>query len=340
LRQKPPGVNSGLRPRQSNGTIESCISNFASDMSESSSAPIEREPDMAGFRNSLIAAATEVEAVLEEILPQPHGLHRRILEAMRYSIFAGGKRLRPFLVLNCSHLFGVERTSALRVAAAIEAVHTYSLVHDDLPCMDDDDLRRGRPTTHIAFDEATAVLTGDGLLTLAFGILSAPETHPSAELRCELVSRLAQAAGCEGMVGGQMVDMEAGQSRFDFGQIVVLQRMKTGALFEFCCGSAAILGRAGLQHEQRLRSYARDIGLLFQITDDLVDATGSTENAGKKTGKDAEQGKATLVSILGVAGAKQHARTLAESATAVLESYGEKANNLRQLAEFLVTREA
>ena len=313
-------------------------------MSESSSAQkpldLEGEPGLAGFRAGMVATASEVEAVLEQLLPQPNGLHRRILEAMRYAIFAGGKRLRPFLVLNCSHLFGVERAHALRVAAAIETVHTYSLVHDDLPCMDDDDLRRGRPTTHIAFDEATAVLTGDGLLTLAFGVLSAPETHHSAEVRCRLVSRLAQAAGCEGMVGGQMIDMEAEQSRFDFGQIVVLQRMKTGALFEFCCESAAILGRAGPEHEDRLRSYARDIGLLFQITDDLVDAVGSTENAGKKTGKDAERGKATLVSILGVAGAKQQARKLADSAAALLEPYGEKANNLRQLAEFLVTRDA
>ena len=313
-------------------------------MSESSFAKqafeVESERDLASFRAGMAAVAGEVEAVLGTLLPQPHGLHRRILEAMRYAIFAGGKRLRPFLVLNCSYLFGVERTHALRVAAAIEAVHTYSLVHDDLPCMDDDDLRRGRPTTHVAFDEATAVLTGDALLTLAFGVLSAPETHPSADVRCKLMSRLAQAAGCDGMVGGQMIDMEAGESRFDFGQIVVLQRMKTGALFEFCCESAAILGQAGTEHEERLRSYARDIGLLFQITDDLVDALGSTENAGKKTGKDAEQGKATLVSILGVAGAKQQVRKLAESATALLEPYGEKAKSLKQLAEFLVTREA
>jgi len=313
-------------------------------MPESSSAQrsvAERnDPELAEFRAGMVAAASDVDGVLEGLLPQPHGLHGRILEAMRYAVFAGGKRLRPFLVLNCSHLFGVERDCALRVAAAIEAVHTYSLVHDDLPCMDDDDLRRGRPTTHIAFDEATAVLTGDGLLTLAFGVLSAPETHPSPGVRCNLVSRLAQAAGSEGMVGGQMIDMEAGQSRFDFGQIVVLQRMKTGALFEFCCESAAILAQAGPEHAERLRSYARDIGLLFQITDDLVDALGSTESAGKKTGKDAEQGKATLVSILGVTGAKQQARRLADSAAALLEPYGEKANNLRHLTEFLLTRDA
>jgi farnesyl diphosphate synthase len=296
--------------------------------------------DLTAFRAEMVAVAREVDGILETILPQPHGLHRRVLEAMRYAVFAGGKRLRPTLVLNSSRLFDVERTQGLRVAAAIEVLHTYSLVHDDLPCMDDDDLRRGRPTTHIAFDEATAVLTGDGLLTLAFGILAAPETHPSAEVRCELVGRLARAAGSEGMVGGQMIDMEAGESRFDPAQIILLQRMKTGALFEFCCESAAVLGRAGMEDEERLRSYARDIGLLFQITDDLLDALGSTENAGKKTGKDAEQGKATLVSQLGVAGAKQQARKLAENAAATLAPYGEKAKFLKSLAEFLLVREA
>ncbi len=296
-------------------------------------------PDTAAFRAGMLAVAREVDRVLETILPEPHGLHGRVLEAMRYAVFAGGKRLRPYLVLNSARLFDVERAQALRVAAAIEVLHTYSLVHDDLPCMDDDELRRGRPTTHIAFDEATAVLTGDGLLTLAFGILAAQETHPSAEVRCELVGRLARAAGCDGMVGGQMIDMEAGQNQFDFGQIVVLQRMKTGALFEFCCESAAVLGRAGTEHEERLRAYARDVGLLFQITDDLLDALGSTENAGKKTGKDAEQGKATLVSALGVAGATQQARKLAGSAVDVLEPYGEKAIFLRSLAEFLLIRE-
>lgn len=298
------------------------------------------QQDFAGFRTDMAAAAKLVDAALEEILPAPHGLHCRVLDAMRYAIFAGGKRLRPFLVLNCSSLFAIERSRAVRVAAAIEAVHTYSLVHDDLPCMDDDALRRGRPTTHIAFDEATAVLTGDGLQTLAFAILASPETHPSAEVRCELVARLAGAAGHDGMVGGQMIDMEAGQRHLDFGQIVTLQRMKTGALFEFCCESAAILGEAGAEDVKRLRSYARDIGLLFQITDDLLDSLGSADVAGKKTGKDVEQGKATLVAVLGVDGAQEEARKLAESAAAALEHYGDNASGLRQLADYLVQRKA
>lgn len=292
------------------------------------------------FQGDMTAAAMQVDAVLEQILPPQHGLHRRVVEAMRYAIFAGGKRLRPFLVLNCSRLFDVEPARAARVAAAIEAVHTYSLVHDDLPCMDDDALRRGRPTTHVAFDEATAVLTGDGLQTLAFAILASPETHPSAETRCELVGRLAAAAGHDGMVGGQMIDMEAGRQHLDFGQIVTLQRMKTGALFEFCCESGAILGGADTEDFARLRSYARDIGLLFQITDDLLDILGSTEVAGKKTGKDAEQGKATLVATLGVDGAREEARKLAESAASALEIYGDNASSLVQLAHYLLQRDS
>jgi farnesyl diphosphate synthase len=314
-------------------------------MSEPSLAVNTRNPasandEFVALRAKMHSAAREVDAVLEQILPQPRGLHRRILESMRYAVFAGGKRLRPFLVLNCSSLFDVERAHALRVAAAIEAVHTYSLVHDDLPCMDDDDLRRGRPTTHIAFDEATAVLTGDGLQSLAFAILAAPESHPSAAIRCELVARLARAAGHDGMVGGQMIDMEAGQRHFDFGQIVVLQRMKTGALFEFCCESAAVLAGAGVEHQERLRNYARDIGLLFQITDDLLDALGSTQSAGKKTGKDASQGKATLVSVLGVEGAKQQALKLADACAAHLEIYDQKAADLSRLATYLLIRDS
>lgn len=288
----------------------------------------------------MAGAATQVDGVLEQILPPAQGLHRRVVEAMRYAVFAGGKRLRPFLVLNCSRLFDVEPSRAARVAAAIEAVHTYSLVHDDLPCMDDDALRRGRPTTHVAFDEATAVLTGDGLQTFAFAILASPETHPSAEVRCELVARLAAAAGHDGMVGGQMIDMEAGERHLDFGEIVTLQRMKTGALFEFCCESGAILGGAGEEDFARLRSYARDIGLLFQITDDLLDTLGSTETAGKKTGKDAEQGKATLVATLGIEGAREEARKLAASAAAALENYGDNASGLRQLTDYLLQRDS
>ena len=196
------------------------------------------------LRMKMHIAARQVEDMLEQVLPKPRGLHRRVHEAMRYAVFAGGKRLRPFLVLSCANLFGVESSRALRVAAAIEALHTYSLIHDDLPCMDDDDLRRGRPTTHVAFDEATAVLAGDALLTIAFEILSDPATHPSADVRCRLVAELAKAAGSAGMVGGQMIDMEAVEQPLGYHETVALQRMKTGALFEFCC-EAGRHSRAG-----------------------------------------------------------------------------------------------
>jgi farnesyl diphosphate synthase len=216
--------------------------------------------------------------------------------------------------LQSAGLFGVKPEWAARTAAAIEAVHTYSLVHDDLPCMDDDDLRRGRPTTHKAFDEATAVLAGDALLTSAFEILAAPATHDSAEVRCRLVQELAKAAGSDGMIGGQMIDMQAPSGAFGTDEVILLQQLKTGALFEFCCVAGPILGQAGGKDEDRLRSYARDIGLIFQITDDLLDELGSAEKTGKTVGKDKHQGKATLVSLLGVAAAREKAEALARRA--------------------------
>jgi farnesyl diphosphate synthase len=285
-------------------------------------------------------AAREVEAVLDRVLPKPHGLHSRVHEAMRYAIFAGGKRLRPFLVLASAGLFSVELGSALRVAAAIESLHTYSLIHDDLPCMDDDDLRRGRPTTHVAFDEATAVLAGDALLTVAFEILSGRETHASAEVRCQLIDKLAKAAGSDGMIGGQMIDMEAVKQPLDSDDVVLLQRMKTGALFEFSCEAGPILAEAGAEDRDRLKNYARHFGLTFQITDDLLDAVGSAEKTGKQVGKDEAQGKATLVSILGVEGARQEAEKLANRAVKLLELYDEKARSLRELPFFLLDRES
>ena len=300
----------------------------------------ERAQPFFGLRMKMHVAARQVEDMLEQILPQPAGLHSRVHEAMRYAIFAGGKRLRPFLVLSCAKLFGVEGSRSLRVAAAIEALHTYSLIHDDLPCMDDDDLRRGRPTTHVAFDEATAVLAGDALLTIAFEILSDPATHPSADVRCRLVAELAKAAGSAGMVGGQMIDMVAAEQPLGYNETVVLQRMKTGALFEFCCEAGAILAQASPDDHDRLRNYARDFGLLFQITDDLLDAVGTVESAGKAVAKDQQQGKATLVSILGVAGARQEATRLAQRAGASLEPYGAEADDLRDLPLFLIDRDA
>lgn len=285
-------------------------------------------------------AAKRVEETLERILPKPHGLHARVQEAMRYATFAGGKRLRPFLVLHCAKLFKVEPANALRVAAAIEVLHTYSLVHDDLPCMDDDDLRRGRPTTHKAFDEATAVLAGDALLTIAFEILSAEATHPSPDVRCRLVSRLAEAAGSEGMIGGQMIDMQAPERAFGADEIVLLQRLKTGQLFEFACEAGAILGQASNDDRDRLRSYARDMGLVFQITDDLLDVTSTAEKTGKAVGKDKDQGKATLVSIHGIEGARAEAEKLAHRAIATLAPYGENAAELCALPFFLLDRES
>jgi len=293
-----------------------------------------------GLRRALEAAAHGVERMLEDVLPKPHGLQARVHEAMRYAIFAGGKRLRPFLVLQSAALFEVAGTGALRTAAAIEVLHTYSLVHDDLPSMDDDDLRRGQPTAHRAFDEATAVLAGDALLTIAFEILSHPATHASAEVRCRLVSRLAEAAGSNGMIGGQMIDMRAPNSSFGADEVVLLQRLKTGQLFEFACEAGAILAEAGAEHETRLRAYARDMGLVFQITDDLLDVTSTAEKTGKAVGKDQGAGKATLVSIMGVEGARQEARRIAARAVAGLDAYDSKAAALRELLPFLLERDA
>jgi len=293
-----------------------------------------------GLAAALDKAAKATEATLERVLPPPHGLHSRIHEAMRYATFAGGKRLRPFLVIECAGLFGVDAARASRTAAAIEVLHTYSLVHDDLPCMDDDDLRRGRPTTHKAFDEATAVLAGDGLNTIAFEILAHPETHPSAEVRCRLVARLAEAAGCNGMIGGQMTDMVAATRRFDAEEIKLLQRLKTGQLFEFSCEAGAILAAAGPEHQERLRGFARDMGLVFQITDDLLDVTSTAEKTGKAVGKDKDHGKATLVSISGIDGARAEAAKIADRAVQALAPYGEKAAALKALLPFLLTRES
>ena len=299
----------------------------------------ERASKFAELHRAMSATGRSVEEVLALLLPEPHGLHARVHEAMRYAVFAGGKRLRPFLVLSCARLFDVDPARALRVGAAIEAMHTYSLVHDDLPCMDDDDLRRGQPTVHVAFDEATAVLAGDALLTFAFEVLSDHATHPSAEVRCRLISKLAEASGSDGMIGGQMIDMQATEHALDDSGIVTLQRMKTGALFDFCCQAGAILGEAGAEHRNRLRDYARDFGLVFQITDDVLDVLGAPEKTGKAVGKDKEQGKATLVSVYGVEGAMREAERLAQRAIATLTPYGAKTADLRALALFLLERE-
>ena len=294
----------------------------------------------ASLLQAMTASAKVVEGTLERVLPKPHGLHARIHEAMRYATFAGGKRLRPFLVLHSAKMFGVDPSRAARAAAAIEVLHTYSLVHDDLPCMDDDDLRRGRPTAHKAFDEATAVLAGDALLTIAFEILADAATHPSAEVRLRLIARLAEAAGHDGMIGGQMIDMQAPDRAFGPDEIMLLQRLKTGQLFEFSCEAGPILGEAGDADRKRLRDYAHDMGLVFQITDDLLDVTSTAEKTGKAVGKDKDQGKATLVSIHGVEGARAEAGKLARRAAETLSPYGPAADPLRELPLFLLDRDS
>ena len=287
------------------------------------------------------AAAVTVkltDSILEGLLKAPPGLEARVYEAMRYSALAPGKRLRPLLVLASSRLFGVARRSALQVAAAIEMVHAYSLIHDDLPAMDNSDLRRGRPTCHKAFDEATAILAGDGLLTMAFEALSHPDTHGHAAVRCELVAALAGAAGAAGMVGGQMIDLIAETQTLELGAITRLQRMKTGALIAFACEAGAILAQAPHEARLALRGYAHDLGLAFQIADDLLDVEGSAEETGKPVGADAAAGKATFVSILGVERARAQAELLINQAVAHLDLFEQRAELLRQVARFVIDR--
>jgi farnesyl diphosphate synthase len=291
------------------------------------------------FDAALAEAAALTDAVIDRLIAVPEGLESRVFEAMRYAVLAPGKRLRPFLVLASAKLFSVARRSALQVAAAIELVHAYSLVHDDLPAMDNSDLRRGRPTCHKAFDEATAVLAGDGLLTLAFEVLAHPDTHGDAAVRSELVAALAAAAGGHGMVGGQMIDLIAEhRPDLDIGAITRLQRLKTGALIAFSCEAGAILGKAATEARLSLRGYAHDLGLAFQIADDLLDVEGSAGETGKPVGQDAAAGKATFVSILGIERARGQAQLLVSQASAHLDMFEEKAELLRQAARFVVER--
>ena len=288
------------------------------------------------FQDALARCAAETDALLDRLLPPDAFPAPRVTEAMRYAALGQGKRLRPFLVVESAALFGVPRAQALRAGAALECVHCYSLVHDDLPAMDDDDLRRGKPTTHKAFDEATAILAGDALLTYAFEILGEEDTHPDPKVRLRLVSGLAKAAGVAGMVGGQMLDIEA-ESRFETGisQIELIQSLKTGALFRFACEAGAIMGGAD---PAPLIRYAGKIGLAFQIADDILDVESTPEALGKATQKDKEMGKATFVDLLGMDEAKARAAALVEEAIASLAVYGEKAAVLNAAARFIVER--
>lgn len=275
---------------------------------------------------------------ISDLLPEAHGGEDRLIEAIRYSVLQGGKRLRPFLVVETARLFGVSLESSLQSACAIEFVHCYSLIHDDLPAMDDDDLRRGKPSCHKQFDEATAILAGDGLLTYAFEVLADKDTHHNPEVRCELVTALAKAAGCNGMAGGQMMDLIAENQDFDQDEIIRLQRLKTGALFSVSCEMGAILGRTSQNIRHNLIRYANALGLAFQMTDDILDAEGNRSETGKTVQKDEIAGKATLVGLLGKERAKEQANMLVTQAIRHLDSFDRRADILRLLAKYVVKR--
>ncbi|TRD09941.1 polyprenyl synthetase family protein [Erythrobacter insulae] len=283
----------------------------------------------------------EIDSVFDAFLPVPDDTRARLVEAMRYAAIGGGKRVRPLLVVSTAELFGVDRTAALRAGAAIEAIHVYSLIHDDLPCMDDDDLRHGKPTLHKVFDEATAVLAGDSLHALAFEILADTGTSADPFVRSELIATLGTASGMNGMAGGQIMDMVADEEGIDYDlhSITKLQQLKTGALLAASVEMGAILGKVPPEGRAHLRAYSRDIGLAFQIADDLLDVTGDQELAGKALRKDAEQGKQTFVTLMGVDQARDQARALVDQAVAHLGNHGEEADVLRALARFIVERD-
>ncbi|MBC6444401.1 MAG: polyprenyl synthetase family protein [Alphaproteobacteria bacterium GM202ARS2] len=266
------------------------------------------------------------------------GGERRLYEAMAYVLEGGGKGLRGFLVLSSSALFDVPRAYALRVAAAVELVHSYSLVHDDLPSMDDDDLRRGRVTCHKRYDEATAILVGDALLTLAFEILAQDKTHPDALVRCRLIESLARKSGAQGMVGGQMADIVAQNGTLASAEITSMQEMKTGALLFFSCVSGGILADAKQADRRALEAYARAIGLAFQIADDILDETGDEKTLGKRAGKDKDAAKATFVALLGLDGAKAKAQELIDEAIAQMARFGKKGQTMCHIAQFIIDR--
>jgi farnesyl diphosphate synthase len=282
---------------------------------------------------------SEIDALLGALLDIPSDARARLYEAMGYAALGGGKRLRPLLVVAACGLFHIDRDRALRVAAAVECIHVYSLIHDDLPAMDDDDLRRGKPTVHKAFDEATAILAGDSLHALAFEILADERTHEDPFVRVELIADLARAAGPAGMAGGQMMDLAAAQANLDINGVTRLQQLKTGALIAFCLEAGAIMGRVPIEGRTKLRGYARDVGLAFQIADDLLDEEGEEAKTGKKVGKDREQGKGTFVSLLGRERARQQAELLVAQAIAHLQSYGREADLLRSIARFSIARD-
>lgn len=300
-------------------------------------SPREASPEL---QTAMREAAEGIRTTIETLLPLTDVPENKLVEAMRYASLEGGKRLRPFLVIETAKLFGVDIVRAKRVGAALEFVHCYSLVHDDLPAMDDADLRRGRPSLHKQYDEAMAVLAGDALLTLAFEVIAEGETHHDPYVRCELTSLLAKAAGMQGMVGGQVLDLMGEKENFDVGQISRLHRMKTGMLMAFACEAGAVLGKADETRRKALRNYAFDLGLAFQVTDDILDVEGDPAKTGKDTGKDAASGKSTFVTTLGSEQAKMRAEMLVHQAIRHLHVFDSRADILRAFALYVLERRA
>ena len=300
-----------------------------SDVGKVSAAPV---------KEALTDFAAKMTATLESLLPQTDGPESKLFDAMRYSALGTGKFLRPYIVRTAAQMFDVPEKHYLRAGAAVEMVHTYSLIHDDLPAMDDDDMRRGRPSCHIAFDEATAILAGDALLTLSFEVLAGVDTHPDPLVRSDLVMMLAARSGGAGMVGGQMIDLESEHAVVDAALIARLETMKTGALISYSSAAGAILGQAGAEAIKTLETFGFELGLAFQITDDLLDVEGDEDDVGKKVGKDAKAGKATFLSALGVDGARSEARRVTDSALSRLDMFGAQADALRSVAEFVLAR--
>ncbi|MSO91364.1 MAG: polyprenyl synthetase family protein [Acetobacteraceae bacterium] len=300
------------------------------------------EDDNTPLADALRRCAATAERALDNLLPEIEGAEARLAEAMRYSTLGGGKRLRAFLVMESAALFAASPTCAARVAASVEMLHAYSLIHDDLPAMDNDDLRRGKLTAHRQFDEATAILAGDALQCRAFEILGEPDTHSDPQARCELVMALGAAAGARGMAGGQMIDMlaeaRASTNPLSGPEITRLQALKTGKLIQYSAEAGAILGHAPQSQRHQLASYGRDLGVAFQIADDLLDAEGMAAETGKATRKDAAAGKATMVTILGLDMARAHADMLAQQAASHLDGFGPGADHLRALTAFVVSR--
>ncbi|MDB2438273.1 polyprenyl synthetase family protein [Hellea sp.] len=290
------------------------------------------------FPTRLASVAAEMEATLAAVLPKPEGHQSVIMEAMRYAALGGGKRLRPFLMVETAHMLGYTDKGVYIAAAALECLHVYSLVHDDLPCMDDDDLRRGKPTVHKAYDEALAVLAGDGLLTYSFELLAREEVHPDPNVRLALISGLAKAGGTQGMIGGQVIDISVSESDRDEALITQLQDLKTGALIEYAVTAGATLAGASKDQHTALKNYARDMGLAFQIKDDILDVEGDASIVGKAVGKDENLGKATFVSILGLEGAREKAAKLGDRAKRHLDLFGNTAQTLCDTVDFVLHR--